>query len=218
MGFYPRRWPARLRQSNRHRKHFNAFGTTITDRDIVSSYVPIKGPDGEVEAIFEVYVDVTDMIGAIASIEFRIFGFALVFLWILYGCLVLVVRHAQRIHAHDLREISTKQVDLKVANNALSDIIRDHKATEQALVELNDTLEERVGDRTEQLQQRETALFESEQRFRDFAEASSDYYWEMDEALRYSYFSHRYMRITGVDPKTLLGRTYPGMRTARFRR
>ena len=198
----------RVATEYRHREHFNAFGKTITNRDIVSSYVPIKGRDGKVEAVFELYDDVTDMIGAIESIEFRIFGFALVFLWILYGCLVLVVRRAQQIHARDLREISSKQVALETANNALSDIIRERKATEQVLIELNDTLEERVEDRTEQLQQREAALFENEQRFRDFAEASSDYYWEMDEALRYSYFSHRYKSITGVDPKTLLGRTY----------
>jgi len=47
----------------------------------------------------------------------------------------------------------------------------------------------------------------SEQRFRDFAAASSDWFWEMDEELRFSYFSERFAQVTGVDPETLMGKT-----------
>jgi PAS domain S-box-containing protein len=51
------------------------------------------------------------------------------------------------------------------------------------------------------------ALSNSEQRFKDFAKASSDWYWEMDETLRFSYFSDRFTEITGVDTSLLLGKT-----------
>ena len=192
----------------------NAFGRTLTDRDIVASYIPVFGTAGEVEAVFEVYDDVTGMIGTIQSIQFRIFGSALAFLWVLYGCLVLFVRRAQRTNAQYIREISSKQDDLKRANDALAAEIQERKDAQRALVELNDTLEEKVVERTELLQQREAALFESKQRFQDFANASSDFYWEMDETLRYSYFSPRFQEITGVDPKDMLGKTFKECRVS----
>ncbi|WP_425404252.1 PAS domain-containing sensor histidine kinase [Hwanghaeella sp.] len=45
------------------------------------------------------------------------------------------------------------------------------------------------------------------QRFEDFASSSSDWFWEMDENLRFCYFSDKFERITGVDPNSLLGKT-----------
>ena len=53
----------------------------------------------------------------------------------------------------------------------------------------------------------EEALRESEQRLRDIAESSSDWFWEMDAELRFSYFSERYAEITGFDPKERIGTT-----------
>jgi PAS domain S-box-containing protein len=48
---------------------------------------------------------------------------------------------------------------------------------------------------------------ESERRFKDFAAASSDWYWEMDPELRFSYFSDRFTEVTGVPNEMLLGKT-----------
>ncbi len=47
----------------------------------------------------------------------------------------------------------------------------------------------------------------SEARFRDAAESSSDWLWEMDADLRYTYFSDRLTEVTGLDPATLIGKT-----------
>ncbi len=52
-----------------------------------------------------------------------------------------------------------------------------------------------------------TALSDGEQRFRDIAEVASDWFWEMDAELRYSYFSDRFTEMTGVAQKDLLGKT-----------
>lgn len=51
------------------------------------------------------------------------------------------------------------------------------------------------------------ALNDNEKRFRDFASTTSDWFWEMDENLRFSYFSDRFQEITGVPPEWLLGKT-----------
>ncbi|MEE8499648.1 MAG: PAS domain S-box protein, partial [Kiloniellales bacterium] len=53
----------------------------------------------------------------------------------------------------------------------------------------------------------ERALQESEERLRDFAEATSDWFWEMDADLRFSYISDRITAITGLDPREAVGKT-----------
>lgn len=74
-------------------------------------------------------------------------------------------------------------------------------------------LEELVDERTRDLQREiaerrlaETSLKASEQRFRDFAESASDWLWEMDAELRFSYFSERLQHILGMDLAALIGR------------
>ena len=48
---------------------------------------------------------------------------------------------------------------------------------------------------------------EREQRLQDFADASSDWFWEMDANLRFSYFSDRFTEVSGVSQEELLGRS-----------
>ncbi len=52
----------------------------------------------------------------------------------------------------------------------------------------------------------ETALRESEQRFRDIADVASDWFWEMDAELRFSYFSDRVAELSGTDIEATLGK------------
>ncbi len=53
----------------------------------------------------------------------------------------------------------------------------------------------------------EVDLVESARRFRDFAEAHTDWFWEMDANLRFSFLSERFQRVTGIVPADLLGRS-----------
>ncbi|MBT5194805.1 MAG: PAS domain S-box protein [Rhodospirillaceae bacterium] len=53
----------------------------------------------------------------------------------------------------------------------------------------------------------ESALRLSEARFQDFADIGSDWLWEMDADLRYTYFSDRLQELTGISPNRSLGRT-----------
>lgn len=54
---------------------------------------------------------------------------------------------------------------------------------------------------------RQRALRESETRFRDIAESATDWFWELDENLRFSWFSDRLRKITGIDPKDVIGKS-----------
>jgi len=51
-----------------------------------------------------------------------------------------------------------------------------------------------------------TALQGSEQRFRDFAEASSDWIWEMGPDMKFTYVSERFFELTGTPVAELVGR------------
>lgn len=53
----------------------------------------------------------------------------------------------------------------------------------------------------------EQIALQSEAKFRDFAHASSDWFWEMDENLRITYISERFETITGRPVSAILGKT-----------
>ncbi len=54
---------------------------------------------------------------------------------------------------------------------------------------------------------RRSHVYEREKRFQDFVASSSDWFWEMDENLRFCFFSDRYTDVTGVPESVLLGKT-----------
>lgn len=49
--------------------------------------------------------------------------------------------------------------------------------------------------------------YRTEQQLRDFARATSDWYWEMDENLRFTYFSDHHKAIIGFDLSIYIGKT-----------
>ena len=51
------------------------------------------------------------------------------------------------------------------------------------------------------------ALKSSERRFKDIVEISSDWIWECDENLRFTYLSQRFTQVTGMPKERVLGRT-----------
>ena len=53
----------------------------------------------------------------------------------------------------------------------------------------------------------EQALKASETRFREFAEAASDWFWECDSEMQFTYVSPGLKTHTGLDPETYIGKT-----------
>ncbi|MDJ0778404.1 MAG: ATP-binding protein [Gammaproteobacteria bacterium] len=77
-------------------------------------------------------------------------------------------------------------------------------ARDDELGETIDLLNDALGEIS--AAQRSNVAFQ-ERRLRDFAAAGSDWFWEMDYQLRFSYFSDQFENVTGVKPEALLGKT-----------
>ncbi|MBC8338723.1 MAG: PAS-domain containing protein [Alphaproteobacteria bacterium] len=58
-----------------------------------------------------------------------------------------------------------------------------------------------------EIKKAEEALRDTQQRFKDFAEVASDWFWEMDKDLRFSYFSGRNFQVTGYKTDDLIGKS-----------
>jgi diguanylate cyclase (GGDEF)-like protein/PAS domain S-box-containing protein len=82
-----------------HRNEFSTFEQTIENVDVFASYVPVlsKGSGAGVEAVFEIYSDITPLLAQIRNtritVAFQVTGVLLV----LYLALFLIVRHADRV-------------------------------------------------------------------------------------------------------------------------
>jgi signal transduction histidine kinase len=92
-----------------HRDTFSAFEGVIEDRDLISSYIPIRGsPAGvAVEAVFELYQDVTPLLKSIEETQKLLTLGVIVVLACLYLMLMFVVRRADKIIK---RQESARQV------------------------------------------------------------------------------------------------------------
>ncbi len=78
-------------------------------------------------------------------------------------------------------------------------LVANRKAARDALKAAHDELEDRV-------QQRTADLAQSEARFKDIADSASDWFWELDRDLRFTYVSDRYFEITGFRPEDRMGK------------
>ncbi len=77
-----------------HRDTFSAFEGEIEDRDVISSYVPIRQGSSDVVGVFEVYDDVTPLLEKISVAQRNIAIGVTLILALLYLILFLIVKRA----------------------------------------------------------------------------------------------------------------------------
>jgi PAS domain S-box-containing protein len=92
--------------------------------------------------------------------------------------------------------------------------VTQRKRAEEDLQRINEELERRVSARTQALEEEinerrniEIELRNSEERFRDIAEATSDWFWEMGPDLRFTYMSDKALKVSGFLQEEVIGRT-----------
>lgn len=95
------------------RDHFDAFERVINDRNLISSYIPIRtNPSSPIEGVMEVYSDVTDYVAELERAAWGIVAVVLGSLSLLYLFLFVIVRRADRV-------ISAQGEEVLVAHAAM---------------------------------------------------------------------------------------------------
>lgn len=104
-----------------HRDEFNALDGTIENRDVLASYLPLRRvPEAEVEAVFELYSDVTLLLDDIDRVQWRISAGVVLILGMLYAALLSVVLYAQRIIRQQYAERARAELALRRQHNYLT--------------------------------------------------------------------------------------------------
>jgi hypothetical protein len=98
-----------------HRDTFSAFEGEIEDRDVISSYVPIRHGDSGVNGVFEVYDDVTPLLAKISIAQRNIAIGVTLILVLLYIILFLLVRRADNLIKRQFIEQQQAEAEIKKA-------------------------------------------------------------------------------------------------------
>jgi len=133
----------------------------------------------------------------------------------------VVIPNSFRIRRKDSSECILEGVGKNLLNNPsvrgfvmnVRDVTR-RKQAEEELRKAYDELEIRVSERTaelvtmtEQLKEEITERKRSEQRFRSLAENTSDWIWEVDQSLVFTYTSPKVKDLLGYEPNEVIGKT-----------
>ena len=108
-----------------YRDNFNAFEGMITDRDIVESYVPIRqGNDlgNPVEAVTELYSDVTPFLKTITSTQNRLVQGIALLLLLLFITLFFIIWRADKILLQQYRSLEHVNTELAKRSKKLEQL------------------------------------------------------------------------------------------------
>jgi diguanylate cyclase (GGDEF)-like protein len=96
------------------RDRFDAFEGVINNRDLIATYVPVRrGDAGDVEAVFELYSDVTELLARQTRAQWETAAIALGLQVALYLFLLMVVRRADRLLQHHERQRARREAEIR---------------------------------------------------------------------------------------------------------
>ncbi len=171
-----------------YRNRLNSFEGTVQNRDIVESYLPIRGGDGETLGVFELYSDVTPLLNRVNRSTAQLM-FGLLFLFGgLYAVLFLLVRRADQTIKRQYTNIEEKNDALEKARN---------------------TLENRVAERTRKLTDEIAERERAEANLRKLSQAveqSPAMTIITDPAGSIEYVNSRFVAVTGYPLEEVLGK------------
>ena len=120
-----------------HRDTFTALQTTLEDRNLLSSYIPIR--DGEANAeivgVFELYTDVTPLVERIEQTQQRIILGSLLILTTLYGLLYLFVKRADHLLEQQYQRVQASEERYRQQAGELEDALSELRQAQLRLIQ-----------------------------------------------------------------------------------
>ncbi|MBK9207112.1 MAG: hypothetical protein IPL71_01895 [Anaerolineales bacterium] len=98
-----------------HRDTFSAFEGEIENRDVISSYIPIRHNSSEVEGVFEVYDDVTPLLENISIAQRNVAIGVTLTLALLYFILFLIIKRADSLIKRQFIEYQQAEEEIQKA-------------------------------------------------------------------------------------------------------
>ena len=180
-----------------HRDSFSAFEGVIEDRDVLSTYIPIRFSDtGPVEGVFEIYEDVTGFLARISHARTEVVGVVSGILVLLYLVLFMIVQYADRILKRQANELRVAATSLGRANEAL---------------------EHRVAERTEELEATNRSLRATMARYLAVTQSATDAIVTLDAEGKIVGWNPAATRIFGHPEAEVLGQTMAKLMPERYR-
>ncbi len=105
------------------RETFASFDGPVKDRHLVESYLPIIGENGQLEGIFELYSDVTPLVGEINNMTVKVMMALFASFGLLYAVLFWVVRHASGVMKKQHIDLVAAQKEATSSNMAKSSFL-----------------------------------------------------------------------------------------------
>ncbi|MDH3581198.1 MAG: ATP-binding protein [Hyphomicrobiales bacterium] len=118
-----------------NRAKFSAFENEIFDIDVVSSYIPIRDEDGQVEAVFEVYDNVTATLHKMEERRNLIIAIVGGLFVLLYLSLFLIIHRASTILKRQHGQILDANDKLEDTNDQLVQRTEELEAAQETLVQ-----------------------------------------------------------------------------------
>ena len=153
-----------------YRSRLSAFSGELQNRDLVESYIPIVGPDGAVEAVVEIYSDVTLAMARVTNNTISYLGSLFLISLALYSLLYVIVRRADRILNRQHIELDEARTSLQAKSSLLEQEIQQRRRAEAALEEVQQDLEVRVEERIRELRREVTERRQAETALRNAKE------------------------------------------------
>ncbi len=120
-----------------HRDTMDTFEGTVTDLDVISSYLPVRNESKAIVGVIEIYSDVTTFVVRLEETRRIVIGIVFGLLALLYGLLFLLVARAQGIIDRQSSELEASLNAVELANRELDRRVQERT---QALNETNRNL------------------------------------------------------------------------------
>jgi len=108
-----------------HRDSMDTFEGTVTDLDIISTYLPVRDEEKSVVGVIEIYSDVTGFVNQLEDTRFIVLGLVFSLLALLYVLLYWIVARAQGIIDGQASELEQSLRDVELAKFKLDVRVRE---------------------------------------------------------------------------------------------
>ena len=127
-----------------HKDSFDTFEGVIEDRDLISSYLPIRGADGKVVAVFELYRDVTPLVAHMRDAERTVISSVTLAMAMLYTLLFIIIWRAQKILDGQSADLESSLAQIQEDNRLLDQRVQERTVE---LSSVNRSLESEINER-----------------------------------------------------------------------